>query len=163
MFAHHAWIIIAEALLVLWVRWKPKWALAVWRFLQWAWYYLRRFGLLVRRKLHLPQVIRLGRLRTLNHGTTNGKRFTLRDMFLTSATPYIAKLASVAMVLQWKEYGWRGFLVVWLGGCVRIVAYPFLGKWVFAISGVYLLVRLWQYAKWPIPKWLLNSEEKTAP
>lgn len=166
MFLHHAWIIAAEVMLIMWVRRKPGWALAIWRFVQWSWYYLRRAGQWLRRVLHLPHFIRLGRLRKLENENGGSKRLTLRDMFLTAATPYIAKLATIAMVFQWREHKWRGFLAVWIGGCLRIAAYPFIGKWVFAIVGVYLFVRLWQFAKWPIPRWLRmakSQEEKDVP
>lgn len=159
LFVHHALIVAGEAILVIIAVRHPKLFVALWRGIRWLWYWIRQALRWVGKRLGFR--IRTGSLTNRPHAPGNGKRLTRTDIFWTGATPYLAKLASVAVVLQWRQFGWSGFTAAWLGGCLRIMAYPFLGKWVYLIIAVYALIRWRRYLVW-LYQWLRSWVERVA-
>ena len=147
LFAHHAVGVVGlEAIVVIICRRHPWLIMPFWRLARGLWFRMRQSIRWIGKRFR--QNVRTVRLARRPQVPGNGKRVTVADIFWTAATPIVAKFATVAMILQWKEYGWRGFLAAWLGGSLRIVAYPFIGNWVYLIIAVYAVIRWRRYIWW---------------
>jgi hypothetical protein len=55
---------------------------------------------------------------------THGKPITYRGLAYASGVPYVEKGVIMMVLYWWKIYGFRGLLAIWIGGNIRITAYP---------------------------------------
>ena len=166
LFAHRGGFIILEAPILLLINRHPRFFIWLGQRLRYAWIYIRYAARWVIR-LFWKQLPRR-KAKRRSSIKENWSHLSLSDMSIVAAVPHCAKGANYAMVRQWPEFGVRGYLAVWLGGCIGIAALPYLGNWAYFLSLIFLiavkvLMRIWRYFSWPVPQWLKRLMAKVAP
>ena len=76
-----------------------------------------------------------------------GQEISYPDLYIFGLTPYCHKLGVIGLFARRKELGIRGFIALELGSFCRLMVYPIMGKYLFLIVAVFLLVRFWEWQK----------------
>ena len=88
--------------------------------------------------------------RVRNFGTPRWLRWIARDKPITPWDLTIfglvplgtQKLGVIAWHAKRKEFGWRGYAHIAVGGALRVSLYPLLGKWIWAIVVCLIILRV---------------------
>ncbi len=76
-----------------------------------------------------------------------GQEISYPDLYIFGLTPHCHKFGVIGLFARRKKLGIRGFVALELGSFCRLIVYPIMGKYLFLIVVVFLLVRFWEWQK----------------